>query len=273
MAKFGKELLVRSASGAGLFVAVVGTALWSPVAFAGLMCFISAGCMAEFLRLASAAGMGAARTYPIVVGAVAVPAAFAVAAGLLPVSIYGLMVPLVSCLFVAELFAASPHPFARTAVSVAGLVYIALPLSLSAFVAFRGGNYEPWPLLCCIFVVWVNDIMAYFTGSLFGRRKLCERISPNKSWEGFAGGVIGAVLFGLLCGWIREESLLWWGGLSLVVAVAGVAGDLVESMFKRAAGVKDAGRIIPGHGGLLDRFDALLVALPFVYAYFVIFVP
>jgi phosphatidate cytidylyltransferase len=99
---------------------------------------------------------------------------------------------------------------------------------------------------------------------------LCERISPKKSWEGFFGGLIGAVGAAVLFGYLFEGNLVIWGGLGLVTALAGVAGDLVESLFKREAGVKDSGRMMPGHGGFLDRFDALYLAAPFALFYLIV---
>ena len=174
-------------------------------------------------------------------------------------------------IFVYELRRRPPEPFIHIAVAVGGLVYAALPMSLMCFVAFYGGSYDAWTILCYIFTVWVNDIFAYLTGVLFGKHKMFERVSPKKSWEGFAGGLLFAVAFGVMCGWLRGEDMVWWGGLALVVVVSGVLGDLVESMFKRSAGVKDSGAIIPGHGGFMDRFDALIFSVPFVFAYFTIF--
>ena len=109
---------------------------------------------------------------------------------------------------------------------------------------------------------------AYLFGVAFGRRKLFERISPNKSWEGFFGGVACAVGVGMLVALRQDASVPAWAGAGGIVAVTGVFGDLVESMFKRSVGIKDSGNILPGHGGFLDRFDALILALPFVYTYF-----
>jgi len=100
-----------------------------------------------------------------------------------------------------------------------------------------------------------------------GRHRLCERLSPKKSWEGFFGGIAGAVVMGIVAARMLDGNMWVWAGLALVAAVSGVLGDLVESMFKRAAGVKDSGRLIPGHGGVLDRFDAMLLSAPFVFVY------
>ena len=125
-------------------------------------------------------------------------------------------------------------------------------------------------VLGVIFTVWANDIGAYLIGRWLGRHRLFERISPKKSWEGFLGGVCSAIAVGILMGYWQDASLLLWAGAGLVIAVSSVFGDLVESMLKRSVGLKDSGSIIPGHGGFLDRFDALLMAVPFVFVYFML---
>lgn len=271
MAKFGKELAVRTLSGAVLLLLVVGAVSVSEYGFAALMLAICTGSLWEFYRMAGKKDIVVGRAYPVVVGGVAVVMSFLVARGTLPVVWLSLFFPLVYVIFVYELCRRHPEPFMRISVAVGGLVYAAMPMSLMCFVAFYGGAYDARTMLCYIFTVWVNDIFAYLTGVLFGKHKMFERVSPKKSWEGFFGGLVFAVAFGLLCGYLRGGCMLWWGGLALVVVVSGVLGDLVESMFKRSAGVKDAGAIIPGHGGFMDRFDALIFSVPFVFAYFTIF--
>jgi phosphatidate cytidylyltransferase len=119
--------------------------------------------------------------------------------------------------------------------------------------------------------VWANDVFAYLVGITLGRHKMCPTLSPHKTWEGFAGGVIGAMVVAGLVGrfWIGEVWRIWilFGG---VVALAAVAGDFVESRLKRAVGVKDSGTLLPGHGGVLDRFDATLGAVPAAFLFFLV---
>jgi phosphatidate cytidylyltransferase len=112
-------------------------------------------------------------------------------------------------------------------------------------------------------LIWASDTGAYITGKNFGKNKLFERISPGKTWEGWAGGTLLAI--------INELELYQWLGVSVLVAVFGVLGDLTESLLKRSLGVKDSGTLLPGHGGILDRFDSLLMAIPFIVAYLKIF--
>lgn len=271
MAKFGNELAIRTLTGTVLLLVVVGAVFFSEYSFAALMLTICVGSMWEFYRMASLKGIKIERVYPVAVGGAGVVMSFLVARGTLSVQWLALLFPLIAVIFIYELKKRPPQPFTDIAVAVAGIAYAALPMGLMSFVAFYGGDYDAWTVLCYILIVWINDIFAYLTGVLLGRHRMFERISPKKSWEGFGGGLIFAVAFGVLCGWLRGESMLWWGGLALVVVVTGVLGDLVESMFKRSAGVKDAGSIMPGHGGFMDRFDALIFSVPFVFAYFVTF--
>ena len=178
----------------------------------------------------------------------------------------GLLLP---TLFVCELFRRSATPLANLGATLLGVLYIAVPLSLLLYIPVLAGDgvWRPATVLCYIFIIWANDVFAYLVGMTFGRHRLCERLSPKKSWEGFFGGIAGAVAAGLVAAYVLDANYWVWGGLALVAALSGVAGDLVESMFKRASEVKDSGHVIPGHGGVLDRFDALLLSAPYVFFY------
>jgi len=176
-----------------------------------------------------------------------------------------LLLPL---MLVCELYRRGENPAANVGVTLLGICYVALPLTLMAYIPFVGRYaWNPWTMLFFVFIIWANDVFAYLVGMAFGRHRLFERLSPKKSWEGFFGGVAGALVMGYVASRCMGEAWWVWIGLALVAAVTGVLGDLVESMFKRAAGVKDSGTIIPGHGGILDRFDAMLLAAPFVVVY------
>ena len=178
-----------------------------------------------------------------------------------------LLMPL---LFVCELYRKRENPAANIAVTLLGVVYVALPFSLLLYLPILSTDaWTPWVVVAYVAIIWVNDVCAYLVGMTVGRRKLFERLSPKKSWEGFFGGLAGAVGAGLAAGHLLGASLAAWAGLALVAAVVAVAGDLAESMFKRAAGVKDSGSLIPGHGGVLDRFDAMLLSAPFVFVYMI----
>ncbi len=169
---------------------------------------------------------------------------------------------------VVELFRADKLPITSLGHSFLGQVYVVLPLALMPKVYLAGGA----PLLLGMFVmIWLNDTGAFCVGSLFGRHRLFERISPKKSWEGFFGGLlftIGAAFVYKYCfGAAFHQSIGWLVGMGLLVGVAGTLGDLIESMMKRAIHVKDSGHLLPGHGGILDRIDSLLLVLPALTLY------
>ena len=173
--------------------------------------------------------------------------------------------------FVCELWRKSSTPIANIATTFMGIIYVAVPMAMLLYVPqMLVGKWNPWAMMAFISIIWVNDICAYLVGVTLGKHRLCERISPKKSWEGFFGGLIGAAGFAVLFGHLFGGNLLIWGGLGLVVALAGVAGDLIESLIKREADVKDSGTMMPGHGGFLDRFDALLLATPFALFYLIV---
>jgi len=181
-------------------------------------------------------------------------------------------------LMVAELYLKQSDPVGDWAYTMMSQLYIALPFSLLNVLAFQTGdngiNYV-WTLPLSVFVfLWINDTGAYLCGSLLGRHKLFPRISPGKSWEGSVGGgilvIAVASLIPTILGYIGIQGTLStpeWMGLGLVIVVFGTWGDLVESLFKRTLGIKDSGHILPGHGGMLDRFDSSLLAIPAAVVY------
>ena len=162
--------------------------------------------------------------------------------------------------------------------SVFGQIYITMPLSLLMLISYSyqhnlaGEGYDWVPILALFVFIWVNDTAAYFIGSLIGKHKLIEHISPKKSVEGFIAGILFTLLASFIFAKLYPEfSTAFWMGYGAVVALFGTLGDLFESLIKRTCSVKDAGRLIPGHGGILDRIDSLLVAVPAAYLYLIIF--
>lgn len=269
-----KNLIVRTLSGGVMLAVLLGCVLGSPWSFGALLLAVVIGGMIEFYALASRCGAEPQRIVGVVTGIVLFVSGFVVYMLLtenfkpgLTLLLFGLPFLLVIFFasFVCELFRGRKNPLANIGTTFGGVIYVALPMTLLPFVSFFAATpHEPWSVLCVIFLIWANDVFAYLVGMTCGRHKLCERISPKKTMEGFAGGVAGAIFVGAVAARCLGMSTTLWIVLAAVAAVTGVAGDLVESMFKRAAGVKDSGNVIPGHGGVLDRFDALLLATPFV---------
>ena len=184
-------------------------------------------------------------------------------------------------LLVSALYPKQTNPINNWAYTMLSQMYIALPFSMINVLAFRStpdGNVTfEWLLPLSLFIfLWTNDTGAYCSGSLLGRHKLFPRISPGKSWEGSIGGAVfvmiaAAIIYflnvGQTDGLVAGMPLWQWLGLGLVVVVFGTWGDLVESLFKRTLGIKDSGNILPGHGGMLDRFDSSLMAIPAAVVY------
>lgn len=177
------------------------------------------------------------------------------------------LVVFIAARFVLALYDKRPEAFAEIGRSVLGYVYIGLPIgSLNLLGMFPEAF---WFTLAMFVMIWLNDTGAFCVGSLFGRRKLFERLSPKKSWEGFWGGMLFCALAGVVFYYIADSSLPLgaWIGLGVTVSVISTWGDLFESMMKRSLGVKDSGKLIPGHGGILDRIDSLLFVAPVTVIY------
>ena len=279
-----KDLAVRTLSGLVMLLVVVGALIWSKWSAGALFAVIMIGGLLEFYRLCQKRGVAPMYAIGIATSLAAFGLAFAlfypkdyslVALDVVHIALVALLyvMLMVPATFVCELWRKSATPIANIATTFMGIIYVALPMAAILYIPqLLVGEWNPWAMLAFISIIWINDVFAYLVGVSIGKHRLCERISPKKSWEGFFGGLIGAVGAATLFGHLFEGNLYVWGGLGLVTALAGVAGDLVESMMKREADVKDSGAIMPGHGGFLDRFDALYIAVPFVVIYLLLVV-
>ena len=189
--------------------------------------------------------------------------------------------------FIIALFDDQKNTIVNITYTLTGLIYAVLPFMILVNISCMDKFYSPhadstlWYetiapynfhyILGVILLIWASDAGAYIVGSLIGKHKLYERISPGKTWEGTIGATIltmGASF--LIAHWYPELALKHWLMISMMVCIFGTIGDLVESMLKRQAGIKDSGKIMPGHGGILDRFDSLLFVAPFIYAYMIL---
>ena len=149
---------------------------------------------------------------------------------------------------------------------------MAVPFSLLHVIAFCTGKYQFELVTGILLLTWASDTGGYFAGTLFGKTKLFLRISPKKSWEGFVGGAILTLAIAFLISSYVDILPLWkWMTIGILTVIAGTYGDLVESLFKRSINIKDSSESLPGHGGFLDRFDALLLSLPFIAAFLKLF--
>lgn len=176
-------------------------------------------------------------------------------------------------LFIAELYQKHSNPIHNLAYLVFGQVFVAVPFAMLNTILFING-YQPLWLLSILVIIWMYDTGAFLVGLKFGRHRLFERISPQKSWEGFWGGFIFAVGAGYVFSlFLNQINPLLWCVLAMIIAVLSALGDLLESLIKRTIQVKDSGSVLPGHGGLLDRLDSMLLVVPFVYIFLSVVLP
>lgn len=171
-------------------------------------------------------------------------------------------------LFLLKMFSSNPTENVIEEVSYNFFISLYIPFLLTFLALIKNIGYE-WVLFLC-FVIWASDTFAYFTGVALGKHKLIPKVSPGKSVEGLIGGAVGALIVAYFFNkYLIGESITIVAIIAIDVIAAGVIGDLIESMMKRSAGVKDSGSIIPGHGGILDRFDSLIIAAPVLYFYLI----
>ncbi len=186
--------------------------------------------------------------------------------GFLELKYLMLALPLFSLLFISSLYLKREKPFHDIAYTVLGIWYGTVPFLFFIGLGFLKGDFNPYIPMGFLIILWSNDTGAYLSGRAMGRTKLFERISPNKTWEGFIGGVVLAMVVAYsLEHFFGSLSKIEWISIAAIIGIFGTLGDLVESMLKRSLGIKDSGQILPGHGGFLDRFDGLLIAAPLVY--------
>ena len=269
-----KNFIIRTLSGIVMVATLIGATLFSKLTFVLLLLAITLGGEWEFYRLAKKAGTSPQRFVGLLAGTMMIVAAAAALHEILAITAV-LMVAfmiLIPMPLIFELYRKSATPMANVGITYAGVIYVALPMALLTFFPMMLGNgeWKPWSVILYIFIIWANDVFAYLFGITLGKHRLFERISPKKSWEGFFGGLLGAMAMGFVAAKVLDANVALWIGLALIAAITGVFGDLVESLLKRSVDVKDSGSFIPGHGGWLDRFDALIFSVPFAFIYLVI---
>lgn len=269
-----KNFIIRTLSGIVMVATLIGATLFSKLTFVLLLLAITLGGEWEFYRLAKKAGTSPQRFVGMLAGTMMIVAAAAALHEILAITAV-LMVAfmiLIPMPLIFELYRKSATPMANVGITYAGVIYVALPMALLTFFPMMLGNgeWKPWSVILYIFIIWANDVFAYLFGITLGKHRLFERISPKKSWEGFFGGLLGAMAMGFVAAKVLDANVALWIGLALIAAITGVFGDLVESLLKRSVDVKDSGNFIPGHGGWLDRFDALIFSVPFAFIYLVI---
>ena len=257
----------RTLSGFIFIVLIVGSILLSRYSFAAVFAVVCGLAVREFHKMTNTNDVKVNLWLALVGGIILFTSSFLHSSGISSISAFSCYAGYIILVLVFELYRQKPNALHNWAYFILGQVYIALPFSLLNFILFID-NYQPIILLAVFVTIWVNDTFAYLTGVTFGKHRLFERISPKKSWEGFVGGALAALLSGYVFSLIIPEiSLIQWLIFSEITVIFGTFGDLIESLMKRTVHVKDSGNIIPGHGGLLDRFDSMLLAAPSVFIY------
>ena len=265
------EIFTRASVGAVFVTLIIASIYFGHFSFSLLFGVVCVLALLEFYDLVEKGGASPQKYFGTLVGT----SLFFVFAGkqyisspLFHLLLLGILLFLF-CLFIFELFRKQEHPFQNIGTTLLGVFYVAVPFSLLNIIAFDQEGIFAKNILVAVFIlIWTNDTFAYLSGIVFGKHKLFERISPGKTWEGSIGGIILNIVAAVVTAYyFKELELFEWVGLSILISITATLGDLAESLLKRSIGVKDSGNIMPGHGGILDRFDAMLLSIPFVTVY------
>ncbi len=280
-----KELIIRSLTGVAFVAILVGAIMFGPVSFAVLFAVITGMTVWEFCTIVNNhADSQVNRLIATIASVYFFGCVMAFNANLKGSEIFIPYVITLVYLFISELYFKENNTLHNWSFTMMSQLYVALPFALLNTLSFLplpvgggdlGAVYFPVFTLSIFIFIWSSDTGAYCFGSWLGRHKLFPRISPNKSWEGVIGGAFVAVVasqaiatfFPAFSSTSHLLNRLGWTGLAFVVVIFGTWGDLVESLLKRRLGIKDSGHILPGHGGMLDRFDSALIAIPAAVAY------
>lgn len=261
----------RTLTGIAFVVILGGAILIHATTFFALFAVIVALGIFEFYRIIDGANVFPNKLLGGILGMVFFAVSCLYASGLVPIAVYWFVVPFISAIFVAELYRKQTTPFQNIAVTLFGALYVAVPFSLLVLFGFPEQGitaYQSNLILGFFFLLWSSDTGAYLTGVSIGKHPMFPRISPKKSWEGFAGGIVLTLFVAfIISNYFTALTLVDWLVIAVIICIFGVWGDLVESMLKRSLDIKDSGNILPGHGGILDRFDSVLFSAPIVFLY------
>lgn len=274
-----KELLTRTLTGIAYVALMCIGIMWNLLSFLIVFSAITILCLWEFYQLINARKQTKINSaYNCFGGVLLFLTAYLYASGVFDYYIFFIYLSYIAVVLISELYEKQEDPISHAAYIFLGQTYIALPLALLNLIAFRGIEggtpvYNPLMIFALFVFLWVNDTGAYLVGMAFGKHRFFERISPNKSWEGFVGGLVFTIISAFVFARFRPEITLYhWAGLSMAVVFFGAWGDLMESLIKRTLDVKDSGCSLPGHGGYLDRFDSLFLAVYAMLFYMQLFI-
>ncbi|HCT29358.1 MAG TPA: phosphatidate cytidylyltransferase [Bacteroidales bacterium] len=266
------NFLLRTVSGVLFVASIIGALIIGEISFLIVYAAVLILSMYEFYTLTHKARIKPQIFLGILIGLSLFIASYLYANGYIEGILLNGFIPIIMSIFIFELYRNHRRPFHNIAFTYLGILYIAIPISLFNFIVFNSTSinttYSFDILLGYFFLIWANDTGAYLFGVSIGKHKLFPRISPKKSWEGFFGGIIFTTIIAwAISHYFHNITFAHWLMIGLISAIAGVFGDLVESMYKRSLEVKDSGKFLPGHGGILDRFDSIYLSAPLVFAY------
>ena len=270
-----KNLLVRTITGAVFVAAIITAAIWSPLSFAALFFLVTAISIWEYQHLLWPGSRVPGLWLPMLSGLIIYTLIAYFSLGRFGVEYLWLILPVIIIHSSILVFSVKEVALRRIAGDLAGIMFIVLPFALLNLYLNPSGIPEyhtAWLVLGMFVILWTHDTFAYLTGSLFGKHPLYREISPNKTWEGSIGGFGFSLIAAYILSIFSPELETWhWFAIALVIAIFGTIGDLAESLLKRRANVKDSGALLPGHGGVLDRFDSVLFVSPLVLVIILIF--
>lgn len=278
------ELPKRILTGILFVIVMIGGVVWNEYSYMLLFSLITILAINEYYNIISDK-LNAAEDWKTlykfvntIFGVIVFAIVFLVSSGKIPLIFLSLVAAFPLSWFVIEMYHESDSPFTNVSYNSMALFYIGVPFASTSFLVFKkgGDEYDFTFLLAILLFAWANDSWAYLIGRLFGKHKLFPRISPKKTWEGFAGGAVVAMAFAFLVNWLfpllylTEIGVVHYLAMAAITVVMSTYGDLTESMIKRNLNIKDSGQALPGHGGFLDRFDGLIFSIPACSLYIIV---
>lgn len=266
------NFIVRSITGILYVIITISSIVIGPWCFASVMFVVSCISLWEFYDIVSK------KNHPMkfqgmLLGVLSYIAISLVIFNVISLQWLLLLILPITAMYIFILYAGRSNPISDLGITILGVLYIIFPLSLINQIYIYSIDYAIEFILPLGFFVmlWLNDSGAYIVGSSIGRHRLFERVSPKKSWEGFFGGALAAIIGGtVIAFFFSEMNLLFWIAYAVIITIFATFGDLVESLIKRYLGIKDSGKILPGHGGMLDRFDGVFLSVPIIVVFLMI---
>lgn len=262
------NLTKRSLTGLLFTLTLLVTFIASQYTMVAMVLLIAVLCITEYYNMAKMLELRPQIATGYSVSILVIGLSFLIVKKIIPFESAIILLPVLFTVFVVQLYHKHKKPIENIGFTFIPVIHIAVPLALMVVLALFGEEYDYQINVGLLLLIWASDTFAYLVGVSIGRTPLFPRISPKKSWEGFVGGMLASfVASQYIAKYWTILSPIDWGVLALIVSVVGTWGDLVESMMKREANLKDSGGILPGHGGVLDRFDSLFMVVPFAFSY------